>query len=126
MTSTDHVATDDFAPFDPGALPPVIARYLDAHADADRRAGAADAFAPDARVVDEGVERLGIDAVREWLRSAASEYTYTTTYLAQQRVADDRWVVRARLEGDFPGGVAELRYRIAVRDDLIAELVIAP
>ncbi len=30
-----------------------------------------------------------------------------------------------RLEGTFPGGVAELDYRFALRDDLIAELVIA-
>jgi hypothetical protein len=34
-------------------------------------------------------------------------------------------VVTVRLEGTFPGGVAELDYRFALRDDLVAELVIA-
>jgi hypothetical protein len=29
-------------------------------------------------------------------------------------------------EGDFPGGVAELRYRFTLDGDLIEELVIAP
>ncbi len=39
---------------------------------------------------------------------------------------DDRWVAVNRLEGDFPGGAVELRYRFALVDDLISELVIAP
>jgi hypothetical protein len=30
------------------------------------------------------------------------------------------------LEGDFPGGVADLAYRFTMDCDLIAELVIAP
>ena len=30
------------------------------------------------------------------------------------------------LEGDFPGGVVNLRYQFTVVDDLITELVIAP
>jgi hypothetical protein len=30
------------------------------------------------------------------------------------------------LEGNFPGGVVDLRYRFVVVDDLISELVIAP
>ena len=36
------------------------------------------------------------------------------------------WVATNRLEGDFPGGVVDLRYRFAMDGDLIAELVIAP
>jgi hypothetical protein len=31
-----------------------------------------------------------------------------------------------RLEGDFPGGVVELRYRFTLVDGLVTELVIAP
>ena len=30
------------------------------------------------------------------------------------------------LEGDFPGGVVDLRYKFTLTDDLISELVIAP
>jgi hypothetical protein len=35
-------------------------------------------------------------------------------------------VATHRLEGDFPGGVAELDYRFTVDGDRITELVIAP
>ena len=37
-----------------------------------------------------------------------------------------RWVVRQRLEGDFPGGVVELDYRFVLSGGLISELVISP
>ena len=36
------------------------------------------------------------------------------------------WIVVNHLEGDFPGGVVDLRYRFVMTGDLIAELVIAP
>jgi hypothetical protein len=35
-------------------------------------------------------------------------------------------LVDNRLEGTFPGGVADLQYRFVLRDGRIAELVIAP
>ena len=112
--------------YDPDALPPVIARYLGAQADPAARRAIADIFAAQARVVDEGIEYAGIDAIRGWLTNAASEYTYTTTYTGQQRVAADRWVVHVRVEGDFPGGVADLRFRVSIEADRIVDLVIAP
>ena len=43
-----------------------------------------------------------------------------------ERVDATHWVAVNRLEGDFPGGVAELRYRFTLADDLVTELVIAP
>ncbi|MCD2188625.1 hypothetical protein [Actinomycetospora soli] len=49
----------------------------------------------------------------------------TTTPIGARRVDDTHAVVTVRLEGTFPGGVAELDYRFALRDDLVAELVIA-
>jgi hypothetical protein len=116
----------DFTPFDPDALPPVVARYLVAHADRRTRATAAEAFAVDARVVDEGIEYLGREAIEGWLTHAASEYTYTTSFIGQRAVDAERWVVLVRLEGDFPGGVADLRFRFTVRGDGILDLVIAP
>jgi hypothetical protein len=39
---------------------------------------------------------------------------------------EDTWLVVNHLEGDFPGGVVDLRYRFALSGDLISELVIAP
>ena len=54
-----------------------------------------------------------------------AESSYTTELIGAQRVDDAHWVVTNRLEGDFPGGVAELDYRFTLADDLIAQLVIA-
>jgi len=118
--------TEDLSPYAPETLPPVIASYLSAQDDPGRRRAIADVFASDARVVDEGIERSGIDEIRTWLATAASEFTYTTTFTGQCQVDADRWVVFARLEGDFPGGVADLRFQFTVRGDRIQDLVIAP
>jgi ketosteroid isomerase-like protein len=109
----------------PTQLPSTIRAYLAAHA-----AGEADAavrtFAPTAVVVDEGQTYRGTQQVLDFLRSAGGEFTYTTELVGAERVDDARWVARNRLEGDFPGGVAELDYRFTLVDDLITELVIAP
>lgn len=121
MTTLDRIP-----PFDPARLPAVLAHYLDAAPDRAARSGLATLFATDARVVDEGVEYRGRDQIRTWLSTVASAYTYTTRYRGQEEVDHDGWVIHTRLEGDFPGGIADLRYRVRVDGDLIAELVIAP
>jgi len=113
-----------FAAYDPGELPDVVARYLAAQA--DDRGGVVDVFAPDARVLDEGIEYFGTEEIRGWLGKAASEYTYTTTFTGQRHVDDNRWEVRARLEGNFPGGTADLRFQFRTEDDRIHDLAIEP
>ena len=107
------------------ALPEVINRYQAAH---DRRdtTVALSAFAADAAVFDDGKEFHGTDEIREWLSHAASEYTFTRTLLSAEPQGADRWLVVNHLEGDFPGGVVDLRYEFALAGDLISALVIAP
>jgi hypothetical protein len=106
-------------------LPSTIRGYLAAHAarDAD---GALHAFTPAAVVVDEDTAFRGTEEIRGFLSKAGAEFTYTTELIGAQRIDDAHWVATNRLEGDFPGGVVELRYRFAMDGDLIAELVIAP
>ena len=106
-------------------IPEVIARYQDAH-DRDDTQVALTAFAPDARVVDDGREFNGSDEIRHWLATAASEFTFTRSLVSAEPVDPERWLVVNHLEGDFPGGVVDLRYQFVVTDGLIAELVIAP
>lgn len=110
---------------EPAQLPTTIRTYLAAHA-----AGEADAavrtFTPTAVVVDEGRTFRGTAQVHDFLSHAGGEFTYTTELVGAEKVDDARWVAVNRLEGDFPGGLAELRYRFTLVDDLIAELVIAP
>jgi ketosteroid isomerase-like protein len=106
-------------------LPATVRRYQDAHDRHDTDV-ALSAFAPDAAVFDDGKEFHGTDEIRTWLTTTASEYTFTRTLVSAEPVDDDTWLVVNHLEGNFPGGVVDLRYRFALGDDLISELVIAP
>jgi hypothetical protein len=110
---------------DRGELPAVVQRYQDAH---DRRDTdvALSAFAPDARVLDDGHEYRGSDEIRKWLSTAASEYEFTRTLVSAEAIDAETWIVVNHLEGNFPGGVVDLRYQFDLSGDVISALVIAP
>jgi ketosteroid isomerase-like protein len=112
-------------PIDPAALPAVITRYLAAHLARDLDAAMA-CYTDDAVAVDEGHTYRGPREIRDWLLGRAAAGRYTTTLLATYRVDDERYVAVHHLEGDFPGGVVDLRFRFTLRDGRIAELVIEP
>ena len=105
-------------------LPATVRDFFAAHVvhDADT---ASSFLAEDAVVVDQGESFRGREQVHAFLRDAGSEFEYTTEQIGARRVDDHHWVVTFRLEGTFPGGVAELDYRFALRQDLGSELVIA-
>ena len=109
----------------PDQLPAPIRGYLAAHVARDADA-ALRAFTSTAVVVDDGTTYRGTEEIRRFVSGAGSEFTYTTTLVAAERTDDAHWIVTNRLEGDFPGGVVDLRYRFAMDGDRIAELVIAP
>ncbi|MGY1753515.1 nuclear transport factor 2 family protein [Blastococcus sp. SYSU D01042] len=109
----------------PTDLPAVIRDYLAAHLAGDVDA-ALRSFAADAVVVDEGHTYRGHEAIRGFLQHAGAEFTYTTELTGAERIDDEHWVAVNHLEGDFPGGVADLRYRFTTAGGLVAELVIAP
>ena len=109
----------------PDQLPPVVRSYLTAHTARDLDT-ALRLFAPDAAVVDQGQTFRGVYEIGVFLGGAGAGFTYTTELIGAQHVDDTHWIATHRLEGDFPGGVAELDYRFAVEGDLITELVIAP
>jgi ketosteroid isomerase-like protein len=106
-------------------VPAAIAAYQAAH---DRRdiSTALAQFADDAGVVDDGRTYDGAAGVESFLRTAASEYTYTRTLVSAVEIATDRWLVTNHLEGDFPGGQVDLSYEFHLADGLITRLVIAP
>ena len=109
------------------SLPTAITTYLEA-ADPSRPADLdtlMSIFAADATVTDEGRTYRG-DEIRAWREHTASEYTYTVELLGTERIDDDHYVLTNHLEGDFPGGQVNLKYRFALRDDLITSLEIAP
>ena len=78
----------------------------------------------DATVTDEGKTHKGTQAIRTWRRRASTEYTYTTEVTDIRQDTDDIWVVAVRLEGNFPGGIADLQQRFTVRDETIVDLTI--
>ena len=84
------------------------------------------AFAPNAVVKDDGHEYHGGDEIRDWLSRASTQFSYTRTLIGADAVDANTWLVTNHLEGDFPGGVVDLRYRFVLIDDLISELEIAP
>ena len=47
-----------------------------------------------------------------------------TTELLAVRGSAEHWVVTQRLEGDYPGGVADLDYTVTLRGGLIRRLAI--
>ena len=108
------------------SIPSVIVSYQAAHDRHDVDAALA-AFTDDAVVRDEDETWAGADAIRQWLVKTSSEYTYTRTLLGAEPVGTpSSWLVRNRLEGNFPGNVVDLRYEFILEGDRIAALTIAP
>ncbi|NYI76833.1 nuclear transport factor 2 family protein [Nocardioides panzhihuensis] len=116
-----HSAT----PIDPADLPQVIITFLAAQQAHDAET-AISLFLPDAVVTDEGHDFHGDDKIRDWIAKAASDFTYTTELTGAFRLDATHYDVIHHLEGDFPGGVVDLHFRFAMRDDLIQTLTIEP
>ncbi|GAB2613421.1 nuclear transport factor 2 family protein [Pseudactinotalea suaedae] len=115
--------TQTYTDYDPTHVPAAVPIYLDAH-DEKRHLDAAAVFTPDATVLDEGRTYEGIQAIRDWMKRSSSEYTYTSTRIGQQVVDEDHVVVQIRIDGNFPGGTATLRYQFELQDGLIRRLAI--
>lgn len=106
------------------ALPDNIKTFMTAvdAREADRALGT---LTPDAVVTDEGHDYQGHDDIGTWVATAASEYTYTTE-ITGATTTDTTIDVAQHLEGDFPGGVADLHYRFTLDGALISRVVIEP
>lgn len=106
-------------------LPPTIEAYQKAHDRHDIEAALV-TFSAEAVVHDENRDWVGEEQIRNWLTKTSNEYRYTRTLLDARLLAPDRWLVRNRLEGNFPGSVVDLRYEFTLDGEKISELLIAP
>lgn len=106
-------------------LPLAISTYQAAHDRRDTDAALA-CFAEHASVIDEDQSYVGTARIREWLDRAGSQFTYTRTLTGVDDMGEGDLIVHNRLEGDFPGGEVDLRYRFHLALDLIERLEIAP
>lgn len=83
-------------------------------------------FTKNAVVSDQGETHRGLDEIRVWINESIHLFTTTLTFLGAREV-DGMVGASYRLEGDFPGGVAELEYQFRLDDDgQIAQLDFGP
>jgi SnoaL-like protein len=106
------------------ALPPTIARFIDASNARDLEA-AVDCFAEDAIVEDEGQTHRGIVEVRAWKQATEERFRYTIEPTGVEEL-DGRSLVRGILAGNFPGSPVELTYDFRLGDEAIESLRIHP
>lgn len=106
------------------ALPDTIKTFMTAlTTPEDGRALAT--FTADAVVTDEGRDYTGRDDIGAWLTASVGEYTYTSEFTGATTI-DSTVDVGQHLEGNFPGGVADLHFRFTLDGALIRRLVIEP
>lgn len=80
-------------------------------------------FAHDAVVKDEGETIVGLDAIATWRKAARTKYQYTVEPLDSQEDGQQS-VVRVRLEGNFPGSPAVVKFNFRVHDGKVTALEI--
>lgn len=101
-------------------LPTTIRAFLAAHEARDADAALA-LMTEQAVITDVGEAFTGEEALRHFVSEAGTEFTYTDEVTAVGRDGDV-WVVSHHLEGDFPGGTADLDYRFGLAGDHIDRL----
>jgi ketosteroid isomerase-like protein len=107
-------------------LPTTIRAYLAAQEARDADAALA-RLSPGAVISDVGESFSGEDALRRFVTDAGAEFTFTAEITGVRRDGET-WVVGHHLEGDFPGGTADLDYRFVLGGERIERLdiVVAP
>jgi hypothetical protein len=106
-------------------IPHPVTRYFEADAARDIEA-IVSLFTDDAVVLDEAQTWRGVDEIRAWQHGPASRYRYTTEVAEIVRTGEDRYRATGRLEGNFPGGTANLNWDFTVAGEHISRLAIAP
>ena len=106
------------------ALPKTVRTFMTA-LDAREADHALATLSADAVVTDEGHDYKGHDAIGAWVATAAAEYTYTTAFTGAT-TTEAGFDVGQHLEGNFPGGVADLHYRFTLDGTVISRVVIEP
>lgn len=101
-------------------LPTTIRAFLDAQEarDADAALGL---LTPAAVISDVKESFSGEDSLRRFVTEAGAEFTYTTEVTGVRRDGAT-WVVAHHLEGDFPGGTADLDYRFVLDGEHVERL----
>ena len=108
----------------PTKLPEPVAAYFAATNAHDVDAMLAP-FAETAIVKDEGQERRGAAAIREWMEETTAKYRATVAVMDVAET-DRKTVVTGRVAGSFPGSPVDLRYAFTLARGKIFRLEIHP
>lgn len=103
--------------------PNVITRYLKA-TDEDDIDTLVACFTEDGSVLDEGRTYRGRNEIRGWRERLQSQWEFTRTVTGSEAAGGGQYIVRTHVEGNFPGGVADLTYRFTLAGGQIADLTI--
>jgi hypothetical protein len=106
----------------PIRLPDPIARYVQI-ANSGAAEAAAECFAPDATVRDEGQTHEGVAAIRDWMAATKQKYGHTIAPLELEQ-RDDGSVLKARLTGNFPGSPITVNFSFRLAGGRIRALEI--
>jgi ketosteroid isomerase-like protein len=80
-------------------------------------------FSEEAVVKDEGQERRGHAAIREWMEETTRKYRVTVE-VTDVVETDGKTIVTAMVSGNFPGSPARLRYAFTLGGGKVARLEI--
>ncbi len=105
------------------AIPTVVTRYLEA-ADRGDAAALADCFTSEGTVTDEGTTYRGRHEIVGWRDQLGSRWEYTSRVTTAEATDDHRIRVGVHVEGNFPGGHADLTYSFEVDGGRISSLSI--
>lgn len=101
-------------------MPPPVRLYFQSEAYDDTQR-VADCFTPDAVVTDERRSHEGLEAIRAWKVESKAATNYQVTPVSAEPDGN-RVLVVGRVEGDFPGSPAMLRYLFDLQGDRISAL----
>lgn len=104
-------------------LPRPVATYIAAANAQDTNAVAA-CFSEGAAVLDEGQNRQGTAAIREWAEEVSRKY-HPTVEVIDVADTDGRTILAGRVSGEFVGSPVELRYVFTLNEGKIARLEIS-
>ena len=107
----------------PVELPDIVAEYFASDRGRDPDA-VAHRFMDDATVKDEGSVYQRRSAIRDWIAGASTQYSYSVEPIFLEAL-DDWTIVTSHLVGNIPGSPLDLRNRLNLAGEKIAELEIA-
>jgi ketosteroid isomerase-like protein len=102
-------------------LPGVITRYLQA-SDAKDFETLAACFTPDGIVLDEDNTYRGHDEIVGWREATAAKWVFTSTVRGIEAVKPEQYQANVHLEGNFPGGEADVTFSFDLDGGLISQL----